>query len=137
MVPQGSLLGPLLFLLYFNDFIDCLDKAKVVMYADETVVYFSSTDFIVIENTLQTEIKHISTYLEEIDLVANLTKGKAENMIFSTDKRLSKTPRKLSLEYKYQVIHSSKRYKYIGCILHPCLNLDYFFIKVTKTLVLD
>ena len=53
-------------------------------------------------------------------------------MLFSTDKRLSKTPRKLSLEYKYQVIHSTKRYKYLGCILDPCLNLNDFFDKSYK-----
>ena len=58
-VPQGSILGPLLFILYFNDFALCLKKASVIKYADDTVIYFSSSSFTVIENTLQDEINSI------------------------------------------------------------------------------
>ena len=40
-VPQGSCLGPFLFLMYINDIPNCLEKSNVSMYADETRLYHS------------------------------------------------------------------------------------------------
>ena len=73
-VPQGSLLGPLLFTIFFNDFVDCLQKAQVIKYADDTVLYFSHTNFLVIENTLKEELENLSSYFTENELVINLKK---------------------------------------------------------------
>ena len=39
-VPQGFLLGALLFLIHFNDVEDCLMNSEAVMYADDTVIIF-------------------------------------------------------------------------------------------------
>ena len=50
-VPPGSILGPLLFITFFNDLVDTLDS-KVIMYADDTVSYCASDDVNVVEMCL-------------------------------------------------------------------------------------
>lgn len=44
VVPQGSILGPLLFSLYVTDMLNCLQAANVLMYADDTSIYHAASD---------------------------------------------------------------------------------------------
>ena len=41
-VPQGSVLGPLLFVLYVNDLHTELEHCRVLMYADDTIIFYSN-----------------------------------------------------------------------------------------------
>ena len=41
-VPQGSVLGPFLFFVYVNDIANCLTHSKLISFADDTTVFFSS-----------------------------------------------------------------------------------------------
>ena len=49
-IPQGSCLGPLLFILYLNDFEKCLIDSKAGLYADDTYITVASTN---VENLIQ------------------------------------------------------------------------------------
>jgi len=43
-VPQGSILGPLLFLILFNDVVDVIEHSSILKYADDTVLYVADQD---------------------------------------------------------------------------------------------
>ena len=55
-VPQGSILGPLPFLLLFNDLVDVVKHAQVLKYADDTVVYISVKNVKDISNLLSIDL---------------------------------------------------------------------------------
>ena len=88
-VPQSFIMGPLLFMVFYNDLTDLKTNSRVLKYADDTVIYCSGKDVERIEVMLSYDIDLIAKYLEENELIMNLEKGKTEAMLFGTAKRLS------------------------------------------------
>ena len=131
-VPQGSILGPLLFLIYFNDFENVLRKANTVMFADDTVIYFADKCANKIENVLNNEMKHINSYFIENDLVINLKKGKTESMLFGTAPKLKAIPDDMHLKYEFTEINKTTNYKYLGSVIDPKLSLNENFDRSCK-----
>ena len=62
-VPQGSSLGPLLFLLYINDFRLCLSETSFGHFADDTFIIYNSKKAKTIETIINTELKHVVKWL--------------------------------------------------------------------------
>ena len=136
---QGSILGPILFLQFFNDFEDCLHHSNVVQFAGENVTYLSSKSIVEIEDKLNEHIASISTYLSCNDLVINLKKGKTECMLLGTSKRIATvTPelKDLNLSCNGTKINCAQSYKYLGTVLdqllNPAANFDQKYKKASS-----
>ena len=70
-IPQGSCLGPLLIIIYLNDFEKCLKVSKAGMYADDTHVTVTSMNVEELVRKAQEELTHISEYMRLNKLSAN------------------------------------------------------------------
>ena len=75
-VPQESILGPLLFLLYINDLSECLQRTTPCLYADDTQIFASSADYVELIDSLNHNLNRISHWLAKNKLQHNPTKAK-------------------------------------------------------------
>ena len=132
-VPQGSILGPLLFILYFDDAEDQLIQCKMITYADDTIMYFHSNDINTIESVLSEEFIYLSKWLVENELILNFKKDKTEIMVFGTQKRLSKNDVNLNIEFQSTRVNTTCSYKYLGVKVDPSLNLNEHFQYIYKS----
>ena len=132
VVPQGSILGPLLFIVFINDLSERMKHSTVIMYADDTVLYFSNKDPKVIEQHLNEDTENLSLYFQENELIINLNKGKTELILFGTAKRIKSTGEKIKVYYNQKLINFTDTYKYLGTILDNRLNLKENFKKSYK-----
>ena len=86
-VTQGTILGPLLFLIYINDLPNCLSFSKLRMYADDTHITYAGSDLYLIQSSLSHDLKKLSKWLVSNRLILNATK--TEFMLIGSRQRLS------------------------------------------------
>ena len=75
-VPQGSLLGPLLFLVYANEIDENIINSKVISYADDTALYFSSETKNDLIRNINTDLNVLTNNLKKLELKVNVNKTK-------------------------------------------------------------
>ena len=120
-VPQGSILGPLLFLLHVNDLPGMTSECSILMYADDTVLFCSSPQASLIANKLNNELREIERWLFDNSLFINKTKTEA--MLFGTAQRLSNA-------YSFDIHIDGKQIKrvseftYLGVVFDERLSFN-------------
>ena len=73
-IPQGSILGPLLFILYINDISNASNLLRFILFADDTNVYYSGKNTSDVNNVLNQEMEKVSDWLIANQLSINLKK---------------------------------------------------------------
>lgn len=78
-VPQGSILGPILFTIFINDFCKLKMHGKIITYADDTVLLYSANDFDNLCDFVNADLKTVNKWLRNNDLKLNINKTKYMN----------------------------------------------------------
>ena len=115
-VPQGSILGPLLFLIYIDDVVDSIKNGNVTMYADDTTLYVSGTSFNEIQTMLQEDVNSLSQWIKDNKLTLNVDKTKL--MIIGSKQRLRSCENtSINIFYDGNPIERCTKIKCLGVII--------------------
>ena len=131
-VPQGSILGPTLFIMFVNDLFKVINngECKMIMYADDTVVYTSSKTindgYVHLERNLCSIIK----WCNNNRLTLNI--GKTKHMIIGSTLKDNLVAER-NLQYNNRTIELVREYNYLGIELDNNLTMENHINKsVTK-----
>lgn len=112
-VPQGSVIGPILFSLYINDLPKALSSSQIIMYADDAALVVSGTCLQEIQTRITSELKNLSSWFFENRLTLNADKTKY--VIFHS--RYKTTHNYFTLTLGSSLIQQVSHFKYLGVIL--------------------
>ena len=111
-VPQGSVLGPLLFIIYTNDLPNSLIHSKCILFADDTTIYYAAKNITDIYSKLNTDLTELFEWFKANKLTLNISKTSYVTFSKST------TSLNIGIEHITKVPHV----KFLGVIIDERLE---------------
>ena len=124
-VPQGSVLGPTLFLMYINDISNCLNKSIPTIFADDNNLFFQDDDLDNLVFTINSELREVSSWLIANRLTLNVDKSNI--VLFQNKSKL-----KLDISLNGEKLKQTAFVKYLGVLIDERLSWDKHIFMITK-----
>ena len=124
-VPQGSILGPLFFIIYVNDLMTIFknEETRILLYADDTVLYFAHGDPVIACKTVESALAKVINWCSQNKLTINIKKTK--HMLFKAS-RSTELPIEYTVRMGNCVLENVNSYNYLGVVINICLSFKEF-----------
>ena len=129
-VPQGSVLGPLLFLIYINDLHYAIQNSKTNLFADDTCLLLSDSNLQDLETKINSDLIKLSSWLRANKISLNVTK--TEVLLFRSKTKTVLYHMKLKLDD--HILKFSSKVKYLGILLDEFLIWNFQFDTLASKL---
>ena len=125
-IPQGSILGPLLFNIFIHDIFLVVEKSDICNFADDNTLYSPGSNLPLILNNLEHDMRNLLYWFKINSLKAN--PGKFQFMILGKKKRL-----KYSLKIRSITIKESDEVELLGITIDKALNFKKHIENLCRT----
>ena len=130
-VPQGSIIGPLLFLIYINDLPNCLELGIPRMYADDTSISVTASNHSDLEAKTNAELERVNAWLITNKLSLNIAKTEFMT-IGSRQKLLTQNGNPINTHIDGRAIQKVHHTKSLGVYIDENLSWNQHIMEISK-----
>ena len=135
--PTRSILCPILFAIYINDLPNCLLQAKILLYADDAVLFYADSNIGNISTVLNKDLKQLQSWTQLNNLCIHPVK--TEYVLFGTQQRIASatlSDRPFSFFLGDKPTNQAQHHKHLGVLKDANLNfkqhVDKLLVKISK-----